>query len=157
MRVFIALRLGNENHAVAARERNLFTQPQHKFGRKTPFVVLVIRAVICEHHFESHNAEQRGKQTGADIMHIHYIYSMKEQVHAAKECVIETFKSTYTSGGEIAELNAAKVFGLRLSCEIWLAAIYYAIEICGQPGYELHTMTLNSALHSGEASDAYYG
>ena len=90
---FFHLILIDKNDAVAEAQREFLALAQQPAGRSTPLGVFIVRTVVGQHHRKAHQPQQRGKHTRADIVDVHHIRAVEQDVQHTQQGVPHGLKA----------------------------------------------------------------
>ena len=98
----------DKDDAVATVERNPLALAQQPTGGRIPLAVLIVGAVVGQHHGQSHQAHQRSKHAGTDVVDMDHVGTVKEDVQHAQQGVPHRFKALDAGRGQVNVLDVGE-------------------------------------------------
>ena len=142
--------LVDKDDAVAAVERDFLALSQQPARGGVPLAVLVVGAVVGQHHGQTHQAHQRGEHARPNVVDVHHVGAVEHDVHHAQEGVPHGLKALDAGRGQVDVLDVGERLR-RLLCEVGAAAVEAHLDVV-HVGIKMVTVSLNAPLDAREAA-----
>ena len=125
---------------------------QQPAGGSAPLVVLIVGAVVGQHHGQAHEANERRKHAWPDVVDVHHVGTMKKDVQDTQQGVPHGLKALDAGRGQVNVFDIGKGLS-RLLSEIGTTAIEPDVHIV-HVGIEVIAVSLDTALNARKTARA---
>jgi len=108
--------------------------------------------VVGQYHGQAHEANERGEHAGPDIVDVHHVGAVKQDMKYSQQRVPHGFKTLDAGRGQVNVFDIGKGLG-RLCGQVGAAAVESHTHI-PHVGIEMIAMNLDTALNARETTCA---